>query len=119
MSTMREVLLSLPSFSHSKIRNIHNRSKYKKLSAAAAIQVSEMALKFLISIFNQIQNVPQMAHEGSIDIDTPDSILGQVNLRSLVNKSTFMKLPPSYQFKLLHLLPQVDNIYEEKSKTVK
>jgi hypothetical protein len=38
---MREVLLSLPGFTASKIRNIHNRNKNnKKLSAAAAVQVT-------------------------------------------------------------------------------
>ena len=61
----------------------------------------------------------QLAHEGSIDIDSTDSILGQVNLRGLLNKSTFTKLPPSFQFKLMHLLPQVENISDEKSKSVK
>ena len=98
--TMREVLLSLPGFTASKIRNIHNRNNKnnKKLSAAAAVQ---------------------LAHEGCIDIDSPDSILGQVNIRSLLNKSTFQKLPASFQFKLMHLLPQVDIISEDKSKNLK
>ena len=67
-----------------------------------------------IALFNL-----QLAHEGSIDIDTQDSILGQVNLRGLLNKSTFLKLPSSFQFKLMHLLPQVENISDERSKSVK
>jgi additional sex combs-like protein len=97
---MREVLLSLPGFTASKIRNIHNRNNKnnKKLSAAAAVQ---------------------LAYEGCIDIDSPDSILGQVNLRSLLNKSTFQKLPASFQFKLMHLLPQVEIISDEKPKNIK
>lgn len=98
--TMREVLLSLPGFTASKIRNIHNRNikSNKKMSAAAAVQ---------------------LAHEGCIDIDSPDSILGQVNLRSLLNKSTFQKLPSSFQFRLMHLLPQAEIISDEKTKALK
>ena len=84
--TMREVLLSLPGFTAS------------KMSAAAAVQ---------------------LAHEGCIDIDSPDSILGQVNLRSLLNKSTFQKLPSSFQFRLMHLLPQAEIISDEKTKALK
>ena len=55
-----------------------------------------------------ISTAIQFAHDGSIDLETPDSILSQVNLRSLLNKSTFLKLPPEYQYKLSLLLPQVD-----------
>ena len=44
------------------------------------------------------------------DLETPDSILTQVNIRTLLNKSTFLKLPPEYQYKLMGLLPQVDRL---------
>ncbi len=82
-NTMKDVLHSIPGFSLTKIK----KKAPKKLSVTAAIQ---------------------MAAEGSVDMDSPDSILGQVNLRTLVNKNTFLKLPPQYQFKLMQLLPQVD-----------
>ena len=81
---MKEVLSSIPGFSLAKVRK---KLANKKTSLQTAIQ---------------------LANEGSIDIETPDSILSQVNLRTLLNKSTFLKLPPEYQYKLSLLLPQVD-----------
>lgn len=48
--------------------------------------------------------------EGNIDLETPDSILVNVNLKSLINVETFSALPPSYQHKLAQLLPRVDQI---------
>ena len=69
----------------SKIRN--KKGSNKKLSLAAAIQ---------------------QAHEGVVDLESPESLLTQVNMRSLLNKNTFLKLPPQYQYKLVQLLPQVD-----------
>jgi hypothetical protein len=49
----------------------------------------------------------QQAREGAINLESPESILSQVNLRTLLNKGTFSRLPPLYQFKLMQLLPQV------------
>ncbi|XP_061899130.1 putative Polycomb group protein ASXL2 isoform X2 [Entelurus aequoreus] len=43
-----------------------------------------------------------------IDVETPDSILVNTNLRAIINKHTFSVLPPDCQQKLLRLLPQVD-----------
>jgi additional sex combs-like protein len=83
--TMRDVLSSIAGFSISKLRKKLPKKAY--LGKSAAIQ---------------------LAHEGSIDLETPDSILGQVNCRSLLNKATFLRLPPEYQFKLSKLLPPVD-----------
>ena len=82
--TMKDVLSSISGFSMSKLRK---KIPSKKTSLQTAIQ---------------------LANEGSIDMETPDSILSQVNLRTLLNKSTFLKLPPEYQYKLSLLLPQVD-----------
>ena len=79
------MLQSIPGFSMSKIRN--KKGSNKKLSLAAAIQ---------------------QAHEGVVDLESPESLLTQVNMRSLLNKNTFLKLPPQYQYKLVQLLPQVD-----------
>uniref|UniRef100_A0A1A7WXS4 Additional sex combs like 2 n=1 Tax=Iconisemion striatum TaxID=60296 RepID=A0A1A7WXS4_9TELE len=43
-----------------------------------------------------------------IDVETPDSILVNTNLRAIINKHTFSILPPDCQQKLLRLLPEVD-----------
>ncbi|XP_043918819.1 putative Polycomb group protein ASXL2 [Protopterus annectens] len=43
-----------------------------------------------------------------IDVETPDSILVNTNLRALINKHTFSVLPVDYQQQLLLLLPEVD-----------
>ncbi|XP_058879706.1 putative Polycomb group protein ASXL2 isoform X3 [Acipenser ruthenus] len=43
-----------------------------------------------------------------IDVETPDSILVNTNLRALINKHTFCVLPPECQQRLLILLPEVD-----------
>ncbi|XP_029452137.1 putative Polycomb group protein ASXL2 isoform X1 [Rhinatrema bivittatum] len=43
-----------------------------------------------------------------IDVETPDSILVNTNLRALVNKHTFSLLPGDCQQRLLLLLPEVD-----------
>ncbi|XP_020776190.1 putative Polycomb group protein ASXL2 isoform X2 [Boleophthalmus pectinirostris] len=44
----------------------------------------------------------------NIDVETPDSILVNTNLRALINKHTFSVLPPDCQQRLLRLLPEVD-----------
>lgn len=80
--TMREVLASIPGFSI-KPRKRSN----KKLSTAAQLEQTK---------------------EGCIDLETPDSILVNTNLRALLNKHTFSILPPLYQYKLVQLLPNVD-----------
>lgn len=43
-----------------------------------------------------------------IDVETPDSILVNTNLRALINKHTFSMLPTDCQQKLLKMLPEVD-----------
>ncbi|XP_075451453.1 putative Polycomb group protein ASXL2 isoform X3 [Ascaphus truei] len=43
-----------------------------------------------------------------IDVETPDSILVNTNLRALINKHTFSLLPGECQQRLLLLLPEVD-----------
>ncbi|XP_069829304.1 putative Polycomb group protein ASXL2 isoform X2 [Dendropsophus ebraccatus] len=43
-----------------------------------------------------------------IDVETPDSILVNTNLRALINKHTFSLLPGDCQQCLLRLLPEVD-----------
>ena len=89
--SMKEVLGSIPGFNHRKLR-INSKNANKKLSCAQMIQQTK---------------------EGGVNLESPESILGQVNLRTLVNKTTFAKLPPLYQFKLIQLLPQTDMIFDE------
>ncbi|XP_073481083.1 putative Polycomb group protein ASXL2 isoform X1 [Aquarana catesbeiana] len=43
-----------------------------------------------------------------IDVETPESILVNTNLRALINKHTFSLLPADCQQRLLRLLPEVD-----------
>ncbi|KAJ0181681.1 hypothetical protein K1T71_002403 [Dendrolimus kikuchii] len=83
-STMREVLASIPGF----CIKPRKRSS-KKLSTAAQLQ---------------------QTREGCIDLETPDSILVNTNIRALLNKHTFSMLPPLYQYKLGQLLPSVDRL---------
>nr|CAB3223876.1 putative Polycomb group protein ASXL3 [Phallusia mammillata] len=44
----------------------------------------------------------------NLDLETPNSILVNANMKALVNRETFSMLPPSYQFKLTTLLPECD-----------
>jgi len=83
--TMLEVLSSIPGFSLVKPRK---RPGSKRLSAAAQLQ--------------------QAKADGCVDLETPDSVLAQISLRSLLNKQTFSMLPRLYQHKLVQMLPQVD-----------
>ncbi|CAH1977285.1 unnamed protein product [Acanthoscelides obtectus] len=80
--TMREVLASIPGFAMQP-----RRRTGKKLSTAAQLEQTK---------------------EGRIDLETPDSILVNTNLRHLLNKATFAALPLLYQNKLVQLLPSVD-----------
>lgn len=82
--TMRELLASIPGLSF-KPRKRSNR----KLSKAAQIAQTK---------------------KGCINIETPDSILVNINLRALLNKHTFASLPSVYQYRLVQLLPQADRI---------
>lgn len=93
-STMREVLASIPGFEIKPRRRTN-----KKLSTAAQIE---------------------QTREGCIDLETPDSILVSFNLRDLLNKDTFSKLPPLYQYKLVQLLPSVDRpVIDNATETIR
>lgn len=67
---------------------------------------------FLIDLRSQrkLSAAAQLAQtkEGSVDLETPDSILAGINLRAILNKHTFASLPPVYQHRLIQLLPLVD-----------
>ena len=91
--TREEVLNSIPGFSLAKTSSSGN----KRRSTTAAIQ---------------------RVRDGMLDLETPASVLGRVDLRLLVNKATFAKLPPLYQFKLLQLLPEPDTVLDQAAGTV-
>lgn len=58
---------------------------------------------FLFCIAGQLKRA-----KCKIDVETPDSILVNTNLRAIINKHTFSVLPPDCQQRLLKLLPEVD-----------
>jgi hypothetical protein len=91
--TMKEVLGSIPGFNMRRLKL--NSRPPKKMSCAQLIQ---------------------QTREGAINLESPDSILSQVNLRTLLNKTTFSKLPPLYQFKLMQLLPQA-RVYNDTDES--
>lgn len=90
--TMREVLASIPGFTMKP-----RKRTGKKLSTAAQLEQTK---------------------EGCIDLETPDSILVNTNLRHLLNKATFAALPVLYQNKLVQLLPSVDKVQSSDSNVV-
>lgn len=53
-----------------------------------------------------------------IDVETPDSILVNTNLRALINKHTFSMLPTECQQKLLKLLPEIDQQVGRERETL-
>ncbi|XP_077991367.1 uncharacterized protein LOC144445622 isoform X2 [Glandiceps talaboti] len=54
---------------------------------------------------------------GCVDLETPDSILVNTNLKALINKHTFSSLPAACQHKLLQLLPAVDKVMSPDGAT--
>ncbi|XP_035233809.1 putative Polycomb group protein ASXL3 isoform X2 [Stegodyphus dumicola] len=82
--TMRELLASIPGLSFKP-----RKRSSRKLSTAAQIAQTK---------------------KGCINIETPDSILVNTNLRALLNKHTFASLPAVYQYRLVQLLPQADRM---------
>lgn len=54
-----------------------------------------------------------------IDVETPDSILVNTNLRALINKHTFSMLPTECQQKLLTMLPEVDQQVAKHKRTLR
>lgn len=61
-------------------------------------------------ILTATEQLEQTKKERFVDLDRPGSILNQVNIRTILNKSTFELLPAQYQYKLLQLLPDVDTV---------
>ncbi|XP_076463349.1 uncharacterized protein LOC143295509 [Babylonia areolata] len=51
----------------------------------------------------------EQTKDGTIDL-SPNSFLGKINLKNLLNNKTFGMLPAEYQYKLIKLLPQCDQL---------
>lgn len=51
----------------------------------------------------------EQTKEGTIDL-SPNSFLGKINLKNLLNNKTFGLLPAEYQLKLIKLLPECDQL---------
>ncbi|XP_041483750.1 putative Polycomb group protein ASXL2 isoform X3 [Lytechinus variegatus] len=82
--TISEILASLPGFS-GKPRRRHKKNK-----------------KYGSSPF------PDFRRKSQVDLETPNSVLANVNLKNLINKHTFTSLPAHHQHKLLKMLPNND-----------
>lgn len=50
----------------------------------------------------------EMKHSKKIDINTPDSLLVNMPLSTIINRKNFEKLPSFYQYKLTQMLPKCD-----------
>ncbi|XP_071485689.1 uncharacterized protein [Diadema antillarum] len=82
--TISDILASLPGFS-GKPRRRHKKNK-----------------KYGSSPYLDFKRRPH------VDLETPNSVLANVNLKALINKHTFASLPSHYQYRLLKLLPSND-----------
>jgi len=51
--------------------------------------------------------------EGKIDLQSPESIAATISLKSFLSNDMFKQLPPSYQYQLMMLLPDVDRIKDK------
>lgn len=54
----------------------------------------------------------RQTREGCIDLETPNSILVNTNLKALINKHSFDQLPLADQLKLNQLLPECDRVFD-------
>lgn len=89
--TMKDVLASIPGFGVNRPKKRHNR----KLSTVEQLQ--------------------QTKTDRYIDLETPHSVLTQVNLRAILKPETFSMLPSLYQYKLFQLLPEVDCVINQEN----
>ncbi|CAL4174480.1 unnamed protein product, partial [Meganyctiphanes norvegica] len=85
----------------------------------AHISVSNKIIKSQRKLSASAQLAQISECEGSIDLETPDSILTGLNLRLILNKHTFNTLPPAYQHKLIQHLPAVDQTTPPPDGTLK
>ena len=81
---LKELLASIPGFS---LRR--RKCSCQKLSIAAQIR---------------------QTCDGCIDLETPNSILVNTDLRALIGQHTFKLLPAAHQYQLIQLLPECDHV---------
>lgn len=106
-----------PSQKHSKkalkqaLKQQQQKKKQQQCRPSMSISNQHLSLKTVKAASDSVPAKPgQMKRTkcADIDVETPDSILVNTNLRALINKHTFSVLPGDCQQRLLLLLPEVD-----------
>lgn len=89
---------------HLDVTENYFRCRLQDRRVASSISESVSAyICFLFCVTGQLKRT-----KCKIDVETPDSILVNTNLRAIINKHTFSVLPLDCQQRLLKLLPEVD-----------
>ncbi|XP_073529899.1 putative Polycomb group protein ASXL2 [Phyllobates terribilis] len=91
------------------------KKQQQRRSGIAVPSTPHLLLKSVKTVSNVTTAKPAAAHKhlrrtrgAEIDVETPESILVNTNLRAVINKHTFSLLPGDGQQRLLRLLPEVD-----------
>ncbi|XP_073418100.1 putative Polycomb group protein ASXL2 [Dendrobates tinctorius] len=91
------------------------KKRQQRRSGIAVPSTPHLMLKSVKTVSNITPAKPAAAHKhlrrtraAEIDVETPESILVNTNLRALINKHTLSLLPGDGQQRLLRLLPEMD-----------
>ncbi|XP_069584592.1 putative Polycomb group protein ASXL2 isoform X2 [Ranitomeya imitator] len=91
------------------------KKRQQRRPGIAVPSTPHLMLKSVKTVSSIAPAKPAAAHKqlrrtrgAEIDVETPESILVNTNLRALINKHTFSLLPGDSQQRLLRLLPEVD-----------
>lgn len=103
--TRSQLSLTISSTSSS-TRTPSQREHVKLYSSTLAAKTRKRSLRKLSSNSGPVEM--QYPRSGSIDMETPQSILVNTNLRELLSKQALASLPPACQHRLVQLLPEVD-----------
>ncbi|XP_072000085.1 putative Polycomb group protein ASXL2 isoform X2 [Engystomops pustulosus] len=97
------------------LKQQQQKKQQRRRSGIAVPSGQNLLLKTVKPVSNIPPAKPAAPHRhlkrtkgAEIDVETPDSILVNTNLRALINKHTFSLLPGDGQQRLLRLLPEVD-----------
>ncbi|XP_077147961.1 putative Polycomb group protein ASXL2 isoform X2 [Ranitomeya variabilis] len=93
------------------------KKRQQRRPGIAVPSTPHLVLKSVKTVSSIAPAKPAAAHKqlrrtrgAEIDVETPESILVNTNLRALINKHTFSLLPGDGQQRLLRLLPEVDRL---------
>ncbi|GFS13555.1 polycomb protein Asx-like isoform X2 [Elysia marginata] len=95
--------------SNASVSKPNNKRCLPNVFAKAGIKLSMKPRKRSTKRSKSVAAQIEQTKDGCIDM-TPDSILCKTNLKVLLNHKTFNQLPAAYQYKLVTLLPQCDQI---------